>query len=455
MDKLSKEQSSLPPGTIVCRTIRGKKRFYHQWRANGKTLSRYLKAEDVLPLRLKIERRKNLERLRAGSIPAQDTSTSGSVPAQDSSIIAEKQLNEVAITSNKQKRRRPFEDILSFLRNDQPSRILIIKGPVGSGKTTLIRQVIGALTPQERADLTFLTTPSQWGSVPARTVDLTEMRYAEFVRLFPNLTLTDFLQRGGLPSDVYTDPDATFEYLESQIGDGAWATLATLTIDFLIQAIRPRSGRFHGRNRTFSDFQKIYQHLTRLRETPDPSLLLKLHQMGFLRRITTETLRPEFSRREETIFVHPGLRHILASTFIFNLLEEASFASLGAAERKLVRDWMLSDSQEHAMEECVAREINDHFKSGPRTSVTVRLPSGRLSFVIANREELACEMFVVRNADSRRDEQLEDISDYRVLDAIEHRYGLITERTILYRGRNARHPTGIAYRNIEKFLTDL
>lgn len=64
-------------------------------------------------------------------------------------------------------------------------------------------------------------------------------------------------------------------------------------------------------------------------------------------------------------------------------------------------------------------------------------------------------MFVVRNEESRRDEQLEDVTDYRVLDAIEHRYGLITERTVLYRGRNARHAMGIAYRNIEKFLTDL
>lgn len=446
MDKLSKELSSLPSGTIICRTIRGKKRFYHQWREDGKTLSRYLKAEDVLPLRLKIERRKELKRQLMGSVPFSQT---GSVPSGND-------LNEVAITANKPKRRRYFEDILSFLRNDQPSRIVIVKGPVGSGKTTLIRQLIGALTPQERAGLDFKTTLCEAGSVPTRTVDLTEMRYGEFVQLFPNLTLTDFLQRGGLPSDIYADADSTFEYLESQVGDGAWTTLTTLTLDFLIQSIGPRSGRIHGRNRTFSDFQKVYQHLTaRMRETPDPNLVQKLHQLGFLRQITTETLRPEFSRHEETIFVHPGLRHILASTFIFNLLEEASFAALGAAERKLVRDRMLSDALEHEMEECVAREICGRFKSGPHTAVTIRLPSGRLAFVIANREDLVCEMFVVRNEESRRDEQLEDVTDYRVLDAIEHRYGLITERTVLYRGRNARHAMGIAYRNIEKFLTDL
>ena len=55
------EMGELPAGTIVRRIIRGKERFYHQWRENGKTLSRYLKPGEVLPLREKIEKRKALE----------------------------------------------------------------------------------------------------------------------------------------------------------------------------------------------------------------------------------------------------------------------------------------------------------------------------------------------------------------------------------------------------------
>ena len=45
--KLEHELATLPSGAIVRRTIRGAARFYHQWRENGATRSRYLKADEV------------------------------------------------------------------------------------------------------------------------------------------------------------------------------------------------------------------------------------------------------------------------------------------------------------------------------------------------------------------------------------------------------------------------
>ena len=65
-NRLESELASLPPGSIVRRMIRGAERFYHQWRENGKTRSRYLAAHEVPKLRALIERRRELARLLSG-----------------------------------------------------------------------------------------------------------------------------------------------------------------------------------------------------------------------------------------------------------------------------------------------------------------------------------------------------------------------------------------------------
>ena len=43
------ELETLPKGTIVRRNIRGTDRFYHQWRENGVTKSRYLSPGEIMP----------------------------------------------------------------------------------------------------------------------------------------------------------------------------------------------------------------------------------------------------------------------------------------------------------------------------------------------------------------------------------------------------------------------
>ena len=44
---LVRELESLPAGTLVKRTIRGAERFYHQWREDGRTRSRYLTRDEA------------------------------------------------------------------------------------------------------------------------------------------------------------------------------------------------------------------------------------------------------------------------------------------------------------------------------------------------------------------------------------------------------------------------
>ena len=56
------EISKLPVGNITRKTIRGKSRMYLQWREDGKSRSRYIKAEEEADTAAAIERRKALEK---------------------------------------------------------------------------------------------------------------------------------------------------------------------------------------------------------------------------------------------------------------------------------------------------------------------------------------------------------------------------------------------------------
>lgn len=65
IDELMSEMECLPSGYISRKVIRGKECFYHQWKEDGRLVSRYLKEGELEPLREQIERRRSLqEKLR-------------------------------------------------------------------------------------------------------------------------------------------------------------------------------------------------------------------------------------------------------------------------------------------------------------------------------------------------------------------------------------------------------
>lgn len=457
-DFSSAELDSLPRGTIIRRKIRGKDRFYHQWREGGRTRSRYLRAGEVLPLRQQIERRKEIERQLKGKSRILHPRPSPSAHSQDL-------LPELTAHAMTLKKRNEVAEIVDFIANEPDARILLIKGLPDSGKTTVLLQALGELTPDLRARLSLATCPLDLASVPGletvhaamRTIDTSVLTFRSFQNLFPSSDLDEFLRHGGLPNDLFRDAQTARRYLDGVAGADAWTALEDLTIPFLRQALLPRTvSHAHGRTRETADVQRVLRRLTALQSerTPDETAVRRLRDLGFLSVLSSETLRPELRHDSELTFNHPGLRHAVAQRLATGLLDDVVFASLGAAERKLVRDTMMSAVLERQLEEVVLREISSRPGPDSRQAVPINLPSGRLALVLADRDELVCELFAVRHAEVRADEQLADLTDAHLLDAVEHRYGTLTDRTVLYLGRNARHPLGIAYRNAADFLRE-
>ncbi len=287
------ELETLPHGTIVRRTIRGAVRYYHQWRENGKTKSRYLKPDEIEPLRDLLARRKALAR---GASDAERTSQT---------------LEEACISLGDARR-----------------------------------------------------------------------------------------------------------YLVATYGAEAFETLQTI-----------------------ARLQILEEPLGDIRTTA-------LEAAGILRASKTETIGKTKAIEKSVLFTLPALKRTLGRAAIDDLLDDATFLHSSAQERKAAHETLKATLEERILEEKLILHALETRASETVRVTALRFQGGGRAFVVADETELTCELYTVRNTNRREEEMLADLASPGKLDAIEHRYGLITARVVLYLGRNAHHPTGVVFRNL-------
>ncbi len=177
-----------------------------------------------------------------------------------------------------------------------------------------------------------------------------------------------------------------------------------------------------------------------------------LEAAGLLRACKTETIGKGKAIEKSVLFTIPDLKRTLGRAAIDDLLDDDAFLHSSAQERKTARETLRATLEERILEEEVLNRFLSAAASGrsphARRVKLLRFQGGGRAFVVADEEDLTCELYTVRNSDRREEEMLVDLADPRKLDAIEHRHGLITAREVLYLGRNAHHPTGVYFRNV-------
>ena len=586
------ELESLPVGTLVRRTIRGAERFYHQWREDGRTRSRYLTADEADELRRQVARKKEIKRLLAGrGLPA----VTPLKPSYQTDIATGKALADLAKGIEGFETRDIFPSVMKYLRSDGTDRVLIVCGLRRTGKTTMLRQAIHALSSAERRRAAYIKI-AESDSMAALKADLTALHDAGFKFVFiDEVTLMeDFIDTASVLSDLFagmgmkivlsgTDSlgfwfaehdelyDRAFtlhttfipfreharllgtDDIDNYIGFGGTLRTGSILFDhrdakndaasfrsdettrFYIDTAIARNiqhslkcvgagSRFrlllelyeageltNAINRIIEDMNHrfVLQVLEREFESGD----LKLAKRNLVRstnpaRQAESILRadvPKVTRRlmdildirnadgrklgltdgcagqireylaaldlivpcpveymgkvnassERILFAQPGMRFCQAQALVFALMEDRALVRASAQERKIVRDAILDEVRGRMLEDIVLLETIKA-KTTETTSVfKLQFAAGEFDMVVADGKSLTCELFEVKHTTERDDRQLRHLLDREKLAATEHRYGKITSRTILYRGREFRHPTGIAYRNVEKYLLSL
>ena len=589
---LVRELESLPAGTLVKRTIRGAERFYHQWRENGKTRSRYLARDEADKLRRQVMRKKEIKRLLAERSITPNASVTTSCRTD---IATGKALVDLTKGVEGFKTRDMFPAVMKYLRSDSTDRVLIVCGLRRTGKTTMLRQAIRALSPAERRLAAYVKV-SETDTMAALKADLATLHDAgiRFVFIDEVTLMEDFIDTASVLSDLFagmgmkivlsgTDSlgfwfaehdelyDRAFtlhttfipfreharllktEDIDSYIGFGGTLRTGSVLFDhrdakndaasfrsdettrFYIDTAIARniqhslkcvdSGR-HFRllielyeageltnaiNRIIEDMNHrfVLQVLEREFESGD----LKLAKRNLVR--STDPARqseailkadvPKVTRRlmdildirdadgrrlgltdgcaeqireyltaldlivpcpveymgktrsssERILFAQPGMRFCQAQALVFALMADKALARASARERKIVRDAILDEVRGRMLEDIVLLETIKAKASETTSVFKLQFAAGEFDMVIADGESLTCQLFEVKHSTGRDDRQLRHLVDREKLTATEHRYGEITSRTVLYRGRDFRHPSGVTYRSVEDYLMSL
>ena len=209
IEALEMEIATLPVGYISRKTINGKVKLYHQWMENGKKRSKYLDDQTAEQLQILIDKRRELQQqlrtakeLLPKGTPARKTPKA--VHEFKTTVSIGNALERFVKPVAEYRRRDGYHDLEEYLYRDSFGKVFILYGLRRTGKTTLIRQAIGAMKPEDfdRAAFIQVRPGDNLGDVNFDLKWLEENQY-KYVFLDEVTFAEDFIEGAALFSDIY------------------------------------------------------------------------------------------------------------------------------------------------------------------------------------------------------------------------------------------------------------
>ncbi len=206
--ELEREIALLPPGSIAAKKVKGKEYYYHRITQNQKRTETYVDFEHVDELRGQIGKRKELEaelkklkRLAPSPEPAKDGKDTHPFSTY---VRIGSQLKNLAAPVKKYKRRECYSVLRDFVFGEQQDKVFILYGLRRTGKTTLIRQTILDMTPEQLNTAAFIQikTKDTLSGINADLKYLEEQGY-KYVFIDEVTLMEDFIEGAALFSDIY------------------------------------------------------------------------------------------------------------------------------------------------------------------------------------------------------------------------------------------------------------
>lgn len=157
---------------------------------------------------------------------------------------------------------------------------------------------------------------------------------------------------------------------------------------------------------------------------------------------------------ENIIFTQPGMRYCQAQALVYSLAKDELFAVLSEQEKNMVSERILEEVRGRMMEDIVLLET---YKSARKHKRVFKLTFavGEYDMVIYDSTENTCECYEIKHSDQIVTAQTRYLVDEEKLKQTSGRFGNITKRCVLYRGKNMILDDGIVYQNVEEYLKSL
>ena len=152
------------------------------------------------------------------------------------------------------------------------------------------------------------------------------------------------------------------------------------------------------------------------------------------------------TKSSRTAIAQPGLRYAQADALIRSLLLDETFSALSLAERTAVQQRILTDIKGRMLKDIVLLETK---LATPKKQVFVlQFPVGEFDMVVFDPNAGSCRIFEIKHSEEAAPQQYRHLIDAEKCAQTEHRYGPITGRFVLYRGKD-QVVEGIQYQNVE------
>lgn len=152
------------------------------------------------------------------------------------------------------------------------------------------------------------------------------------------------------------------------------------------------------------------------------------------------------------VFTQPELRYAQAKSFIDSLLLDDVFNNISASEKKYIISRILSDIKGRMMEDIVLLETK---LANPNKNVfKLQFSDGEFDMVINDPETLETQIYEIKYSQERVSEQTRHLLDKDKCDLTEFRYGTISKKAVIYRGKTCVN-NEIDYINVEEYLSTL
>ena len=157
---------------------------------------------------------------------------------------------------------------------------------------------------------------------------------------------------------------------------------------------------------------------------------------------------------EHIVFSQSGMRYAIAKALVYSLMQDAYFASISEADKAYITGKILDDVKGRMLEDVVLLEVR---KTAPSTMEAFKFKfdaGGEFDMVIYDKASKNCRIYEIKHSTETNEKQTLHLRDAEKCQIIENRFGPISGKFVLYRGKDT-FAEGVQYLNVENFLCGL
>lgn len=196
MEELERRIRELPPGYLSIKTIRGKERYYHQWYADGRQHTEYVRAEDFPDLKEKLDLRRRMQARLS------DLREAAVAEPYRTRVVTGSGLEAMAENANGTRRRDCYGRLRRYLESSEPT-VAVLYGLRRTGKTMLIYQALADMSADRLAGTAYIVVGHN-NTITDLNMDLARLRNQGYGCFFIDevTKLRDFIDNSYFFADV-------------------------------------------------------------------------------------------------------------------------------------------------------------------------------------------------------------------------------------------------------------